>query len=73
MTGKDLVKYLTAEYHTIYFILIRIETIVVYLILQSTPTYANEVAGYSAVEYLMRSFPVIPFNRSYFHEELEQI
>ena len=35
--------------HFSHFIWIWIETIVIYLVLQSTPTYVNEVAGYSEV------------------------
>ena len=39
------------------------ETIIIDLVLQGTPTNVNEVARFSAAEYLIRSFPVIPFNR----------
>jgi len=35
--------------HFSHFIWIRIETIVIYLVLQSTPAYVNEIAGYSEV------------------------
>jgi len=57
MTGKDLIKYSTAEYPATLLGRTRYNN--------SFYSYSNEVyevAAYFAVEYVTRSFPVIPFN-----------